>query len=210
MGGLHAKLQVVASGNHFWNALATVPFEQVRMPQQVRQTIRPALFFQPAPFVKRVVFIATPHQGSSLASLGVARLASLTVQRPPELTAIHHMLVAANPGAFRPEFEQNLPTTVQLLRPNSPLLKVAFELQPPCWVSLHSVVGVVHHSVTGERTDCVVPESSARYPGVVSELDVRASHTKIHHHLETVVEIERILRQHLLETGLGDHGKAPG
>jgi len=56
----------------------------------------------------------------------------------------------------------------------------------------------------------VVPESSARYPGVVSELDVRASHTKIHHKLETVAEMERILRQHLLETGLGDRGKEPG
>ena len=203
MGGLHAKLQVVSSGNHFWNALATVPFDQIRMPSRVRQEIAPALFFKPAPFVKRVIFIATPHQGSSLASLGLAKMASLTVQRPPELTAIHHMLVSANPGAFRPEFEQNLPTTVELLKPNSPLLKVAYKLRPACWVSLHSVIGVVHHSVTGERTDCVVPESSARYPGVLSELDVRASHTKIHHHLETVAEIERILREHLRETGLG-------
>jgi len=203
MGGLHAKLQVVASGNRLWDAFAAVPFEQVRMPPQIRQTIAPAFFFQPAPFVKRVVFIATPHEGSSIASRGVGKLASLTVRRPPEITAIQRMLVAANPGAIRPEFEQNLPTTVQLLEPSSTLLQTIYDLHPPCWVSLHSVVGVVHHSVTGERTDCLVPESSARYPGVVSELDVRASHTKVHHHLETVAEIERILRQHLLETGLG-------
>lgn len=207
MGGLHAKLQVVSSGNHFWNAMATVPFDQMRMPSQVRQEIAPALFFKPLPFVKRVVFIATPHKGSSLASLGVARLASLTVERPPELAAIHRMLVAANPGSFKPEFEQNLPTTVQLLEPDSPLLTVAYELRPACWVSLHSVVGILHHSITGERTDCVVPESSARYPGVLSELDVRASHTKIHHHLETVAEVERILQQHLRETGVRHDNK---
>ena len=206
MGGLHAKLQVVASGNRLWNAIAAVPFDQARMPPQVRQTIAPALFFQPSPHVKRVVFIATPHRGSSIASRGVGKLASLTVRRPPEITAIHRMLVANNPGAIRPEFEQNLPTTVQLLEPTSTILQTVYDLHPPCWVSLHSVVGVVSHTVTGERTDCVVPESSARYPGVVSELDVRASHTKIHHHLETVIEIERILRQHLLETGLGNGG----
>ncbi len=203
MGGLHAKLQVVASGTRLWDAIATVPFEQVRMPPQIRQTIAPALFFQPAPFVKRVVFIATPHCGSSIASRGVGKFASLTVRRPPELTEIHRRLVAANPGAIRPEFEQNLPTTVQLLEPTSPLLQAIHDLQPPCWVSLHTVVGVAHHSLTGERTDYVVPESSARYPGVVSERDVKATHTKIHHHPETVAEVEGILRQHLLETGLG-------
>ena len=210
MGGLHAKLQVVASGNRLWDAIAAVPFDRVRMPQQVRRRITPALFFQPSPCVKRVVFIATPHRGSSIAARGVGRFASLTVRRPPEITAIHRMLVAANPGAIRPEFEQNLPTTVQLLEPSSTLLQTVYDLHPPCWVSLHSVVGVVHHTVTGERTDCVVPESSARYPGVVSEFDVRASHTQIHHKLQTVAEIERILRQHLLETGLGDRGKEPG
>ena len=210
MGGLHAKLQVVNSGNHLWETMATVPFEQMRMPPELRQKVGSALFFRPAPFIKRVVFIATPHRGSSLASLGVGRLASLTVRRPPELTAIHRMLVAANPGAFRPEFEQNLPTTVQLLEPSSPLLRAVHDLQPPCWVSLHTLVGVAHHTLTGERSDCVVPESSARYSPVVSELDVKATHTKIHHHLETVAEVERILRQHLQETGLGGLGPATG
>ena len=202
MGGLHAKLQVVASGDHMWNAMATVPFDTVRMPQSVRAKIEPSLFFEPVTNIKRVVFIATPHQGSSLASLALGKIASLTVERPPELTAIHDQLVAENPGVLRPEFEEALPTTIQLLAPNSPLLEALYHLRPPCWVTIHNIIGVAHHTLRGERTDCVVSESSARHPGAISELDVKATHTGVHHKLTTIAEIERILRLHLVESGL--------
>jgi hypothetical protein len=47
-----------------------------------------------------------------------------------------------------------------------------------------------------------VPVSSARLPGVVSEVLVPAKHTKVHHHPSTIAELERILVQHLHETGL--------
>ena len=159
-------------------------------------------FFEPVTNVKRVVFIATPHQGSSLASLALGKIASLTVERPPELTAIHDQLVAENPGALRPEFEEALPTTIQLLAPNSPLLEALYGLRPPCWVTIHNVIGVAHHTLRGERTDCVVSETSARHPGAISELDVKATHTGVHHKLTTIAEIERILRLHLVESGL--------
>jgi hypothetical protein len=37
---------------------------------------------------------------------------------------------------------------------------------------------------------------------VVSEVLVPATHTRVHHHPDTIVELERILVQHLHETGL--------
>ena len=49
--------------------------------------------------------------------------------------------------------------------------------------------------------DCIVPASSARLPGVVSEVTVPAKHTQVHHHPISILEIERILAQHLQETG---------
>jgi hypothetical protein len=65
------------------------------------------------------VFIATPHGGSALASLGVGRVASLTVQQPPEMKAIHDEIVLANPDSFRPDYERSLPTTVDVLEPEA-------------------------------------------------------------------------------------------
>ena len=50
----------------------------------------------------------------------------------------------------------------------------------------------------------LVPVSSARTPGAVSEIEVPACHTKVHHHPLTVAELKRILAQHLQETGLAN------
>lgn len=202
MGGLHAKLQVVDAGTSLWNSVATRPFEEVRAPEAVRGWLRENWFFQPQPFVSRVVCIGTPHRGSALASRAVGRLASLVVRPPPQATAVHDTLVRLNAGLLRPEFQLRVPTTVDLLEPDSTLLQAIERLRPPCWVSVHSVVGDVRWSVTAGRDDWVVPVSSARTPGAVSEIVVPACHTRLHHHPQTVAEIQRILLQHLDETGL--------
>jgi len=202
MGGLHAKLQVVDSGTAIWDAIACRPYEEVRVRPEHREVIERAYFFKPAPFVKRIVYIATPHQGSALASLGVGRLASLTVRPPPGPTAIHKEIVAMNPGSFRPDFEKRVPTSVDILEPTSTLLNALHGLRVPCWVTTHSIIGNAHHSLVSGSDDCVVPVASARVSGVASELLVPASHTKVHHHPQTVAEMKRILAQHLQESGL--------
>ena len=202
MGGLHAKLQVVNSGTKLWDAIAYVPFEQINLRPEVRQTVAPGYFFEPLPFVKRVIFIATPHAGSSLASRAVGRVASLTVQQPPESKAIHDEAVALNPGAFRPDYERALPTTVDVLEPESEILNALRELRVPCWVTTHSIIGTAHQSFVGGPDDCIVPASSAHLPGVVSEITVPAKHTRVHHQPATIREVERILMEHLQETGL--------
>ena len=210
MGGLHAKLQVVDPGNQLWDAVATVPFDQMRLPPAVRNWVRPAYFFEPVPFVSRVVFIATPHRGSLIASLGVGRLASLSVRPPQEMRQLHDRVIQMNPGAFRPEFERRVPTTVDMLEPGSRPLQAVAALRPACWVSRHSIVGVGHASLTGGRDDCVVSESSAHTEGAVSEICVPASHTKVHHHPLAIAEVRRILAQHLAETSQARVAKPKG
>lgn len=205
MGGLHAKLQVVESGTAIWDSVACRPFEEIRMRPELRRQVAPAYFFHPLPFVRRVVFIATPHNGSMLASLGVGRAASLTVQQPPEMKAIHDEIVGDNPGSFRPDYERSLPTTVDVLEPDSMILQSLRGLRVPCWVTTHSIIGNAHKSPVSDGGDCIVPVSSARLPGVVSEVLVPAKHTKVHHHPGTIAELERILAQHLHETGLSLH-----
>jgi len=203
MGGLHAKLQVVDPGTVLWDSIACVPFEQMRLRPEVRRFVAPRYFYKPAPFVKRVVFIATPHGGSTLATLGVGRVASLTVRQPPLNKAIHDEAVRDNPGAFRPDYERRVPTTIDILEPDSTTLAALRSLRTPAWVTTHSIIGDAHTSALNGPGDCVVPVWSARHPGVVSETMVPATHTKVHHHPDTIRELERILLEHLRETGLG-------
>jgi len=200
MGGLHAKMMVVDSGTAIWDSIATVPFDQMRLPPDGLETVRQLAFFRPLPFVQRVVFIATPHRGSVLASLGIGRLASLMVREPPDIAAIRERAVAMNPGVIRPEYAKRVPTTVDLLRPTAVTLQALERLRPACWVATHSIVGDGHLSLTGGRDDCVVSVASAHAPWALSEICVPATHTKVHHHPLTVAEVRRILTQHLVES----------
>lgn len=199
MGGLHAKTQVVASGDAIWNAIACRPAGEIRARPEVQRLIADTYFFEPLPFVKRVVYIATPHRGSSLATRGVGQVASLTVRPPPGPTAIHNEVVTMNPGAFRPEWEKRVPTSIDILEPSSMTLAAIEALRPPCWVTTHSIIGRSHASLVSGGDDCVVPVESATTSGATSEIVVPASHTKVHHHPETVAEIKRILTLHLQE-----------
>jgi pimeloyl-ACP methyl ester carboxylesterase len=202
MGGLHAKLAVVEPRTAIWDSVAARPFDTVQMRPEVQQFVAPLFFFEPLPFVKRVVFIATPHAGSSLASRALGRVASVTVRQPPEIRAIYEEIAATNPGLFQGDFENSVPTTVDILEPDSTILQALKQLRTPCWVTTHSVIGTAHQSLTGDPNDCIVPASSARLPGTVSEIEVPATHTKVHHQPATVCELERILTQHLHESGL--------
>jgi pimeloyl-ACP methyl ester carboxylesterase len=200
MGGLHAKMLVVDSDTAIWDAVATVPIDAVRAPPDAKKFLERLAFFKPVPQVTRVVYIATPHRGSVLASLGVGRIASLAVREPPEMKELHRRLMEANPGVFKPEYSSDVLTTIDLLQPNSPTLQVLDRLRPACWVATHSIVGDAHASLFGGRDDCVVAVESAHTPGAQSEICVPAKHTRVHHHPWSVAEIRRILCAHISES----------
>ena len=76
-GGLLTKMTVVDSGSVFWEQLSDTPFDQAQLSEQSRALVEQALFVKPLPFVTRVIFISTPHQGSYLTSWSlVPRLAA--------------------------------------------------------------------------------------------------------------------------------------
>ena len=75
-GGLLTRLMVTDSGTRFWDAVTEVPFDKMDVSPETRALIQRAMFFEPQPYVTRVVFIATPHRGSFRVSsfvLGMVR-----------------------------------------------------------------------------------------------------------------------------------------
>jgi pimeloyl-ACP methyl ester carboxylesterase len=205
MGGLHTKMMAVHSGNRFWDAVCTKPFDQVAMSGKLRERMRESFFFEPIPQVRRVVFIATPHGGSSWATRAVGKLASAAVQQPEQIRAVHDELISANPpGTFYPYFEERLPTTIDTLEPDSPLLAALRSLPVAAGVVSHTIVGTGHLTDGLEDGDGVVSVPSARASGVVSERFVPATHTTVHHRPETVEEIVAILSAHAADAGFTD------
>ncbi|NQT37504.1 MAG: alpha/beta fold hydrolase [Planctomycetes bacterium] len=202
MGGLVAKLQVTYANTLLWDALASVPLDRIRATPEQRETLSRLCFFQPQPSVKRVIFIGTPHGGSSWAKRLLGRLASRMVKEPQDRTADLQQLLRNNPGVFARQLHRRIPTSVDMLEPDNPMLEAIRRLPVSSEVTLHSIIGTGRRMLVGGPADGVVPVSSARHPGVATERLVDAKHGDLHHHPCTIQEIVCILNRHLIETGL--------
>src|SRR5207249_526940 len=63
-GGLLVKLTAVDTGSRLWDSISRVPLAELPASDDFRTLLCRALFVEPLPFVRRVVFVATPHRGS--------------------------------------------------------------------------------------------------------------------------------------------------
>jgi len=194
-GGLLAKLTAVDSGDRFWSLVADTPLDQLDLDPAVRETLRLGTSFTPEPFVKRLVFVCTPHGGSYLASLSVAGIVSDLVSLPSNLTQVTAELVTRNRERLLLRNISRLPTSIDNMTPGNPFLKVLAELPIAPAVTAHSIIAVKGDGPPDAGSDGVVRYESARLEGVESELVVRSSHSA-QGLPETIEEVRRILIEH--------------
>ena len=193
MGGLISKLQVTHSEELVWSRLANRPLDEIVTTEETRAVLAETCFFNPSPDVARVIFIASPHQGSLRASGLVGQTAALLVEPSPDQQRMHEQLIRDNPGTFNPQFARQFPTSIDMLSHKSPLLEVMQKLRVGSGVKLHNIIGVSHAVSLDGPSDGVVSVRSASHPGCRSVYPVSAHHTKAHRALETSAEILRIL-----------------
>jgi triacylglycerol esterase/lipase EstA (alpha/beta hydrolase family) len=202
MGGLVSRLQITSSGDKLWTLASSRPLDALVTPEPTRKFLRELFFFEPVPFVRRVVFIASPHSGSGLASNAVGRVASRLVQRPADVRAMVDQITRDNPGVVHP-YMASLPSSVDLMTLDSPLLTTIRSLPINPATTYHVIAGTGYRPPEFARGDWVVPLTSAHVDGAASELWVPAIHTNIYRNPQTIAEVDRILQLHLVENGLG-------
>jgi hypothetical protein len=199
MGGLISKMQITTSDGELASIVFGKPVRQLRIPENLQDDVIGTFEFEPSTQIQRVIFMGTPHRGSKLASLGVGRLASRIVKEPTELVTRFNEIAQLNQDAMG---LKRIPSSVDLLQPDNEMLNAIYELPVNPQVRIHTVLGTSHGGHLGiEKSDGVVPVSSAQHPGSESELHVKATHTKLHHKPESVVEVVRILRDHAVVSG---------
>lgn len=199
MGGLVAKTLVTDPGDRLWNAMMRVSPEELTGPAEDVERLRSILRYRPVPAVRRVIFIATPHDGSGMAASFLGKLSSALVRLPEEFRGFFERLVVDNPGAVNPQVEKVLqkPTSIRGLDPGHPMLQTL--------ATLRIVEGVEYHSIIGDRGgpgavptgDGVVPYSSSSLPGAASERVVPNAAHDVYTEPAAIAEIQRILRLHL-------------
>lgn len=195
-GGLLAKMTVVDSGNALWNSMNKHPFDAARLKVKERELVEKRFFMKPLPFVKRVVFIATPHGGSYLARPWLAKLARTWVSFPAEVIRFGEALLKIRGEEGPPlELPSILPTSIDNMSPNHPLLQALARLDIAPGVHAHSIIAVKGEGDPEKGSDGVVEYRSAVLPGVPTRV-VRASHS-CQDKPETIEEMRRILVEHL-------------
>jgi len=210
-GGLLTKLTAIDSGTRFWDNLSKVPLDDLAMEPETRELFRQSLFVTPLPFVKRVVFISTPHRGSYQAALRLGRLASWLVTLPGDLSQRALTTITQNQDKLLTQQLEKLPTSVDNMNPSHPFIKTLASIPVAEGIKAHSIIPVLGEGPPSGGNDGVVAYDSAHIDGVESELVVRFGHS-VQGHPKAIEEIRRILTDHLNESeGVGSGGEnGPG
>ncbi len=212
MGGLLSHMISVSSGENLWRLYSDRSFEtEILGPRETLDELKHYLFFQPVPFVRRVVFLATPHRGSDLSRGVVGRVGNGLISDSDHIHSLLSRLVRDNPDAFDSRRFRRLPTSIETLEPNSKILKAIEVMKPADGVSYHSIIGSVRPTGVQESTDGVVPWTSSHLDGVASERVVRSDHG-VQKSPEAIREVRRILLEHLgiaMEGGITREARAP-
>jgi pimeloyl-ACP methyl ester carboxylesterase len=195
-GGLLARLMVTESGTRFWDVVSPVDFAEIEATPEARALLQPAFFFEPLPFVSRVVFLATPHGGSYRANRLALNLVRRIVTLPRRLAQPIENLVRSNPGLYIASTFRGLPTAVDNMSPRSHFIRALSASSVRPGVASHSIIAVQGSGDLLTLNDGVVQYRSAHLEGAASERVVQSPHS-MQSHPDTVLEIRRILRAHL-------------
>ena len=201
MGGLVSRLQTIESGDNFWKLVSDQPFDAVKANDETLRALAALFYFRPNPAIRRVIFIGTPHHGSSYASDTTRYFLNKLITLPTKLTSGAQQLKRDNPKLFRADNPIDIYTSLDSLSTKSPFLPVMLSSPRPEAVHYHSIIGKIPAGGFKGRVagggDGVVSYESAHLDNVDSELVIDADHLSVHRHSRSVLEVRRILLEHL-------------
>ncbi|QDS95210.1 Alpha/beta hydrolase family protein [Roseimaritima multifibrata] len=208
MGGLVSRMQTIDSHQDFWNIVSNQPVQELQGPSETKAKLASALFFKPNQSVQRVVTIATPHRGSDFANDYTRWLARKFIRLPRMAVNTGTLLAARNPGFFKDTKMLTTSNAIDSLAPESPIFPVMMRAQESSEVKLHNIVGLVEkHGLFGriiEGSDGIVEFDSAHLENADSEIVVNSDHTSVHTKSQTILEVRRILLEHMAELDATD------
>ncbi len=193
LGGLVAKMTAQSTGPRFKRTVSRRPTDRLSGPEADIRLMRDALIYERVPEVRRLIFIATPHQGSPLARGLLGDLGTRICLATGGAGDVRPRLLGGDDARFLERSSRlNSSTSVRELQSGSPLLEALLELGLDPDVVFHSIIP----SRGPGMGDGIVPLASAHLDGAASELVVRAGHVCLEER-EVIEEFARILAEHV-------------
>ncbi|MCX6865861.1 MAG: hypothetical protein NTV46_06500 [Verrucomicrobia bacterium] len=193
MGGLLSRMQVTTVTRESWNVIGKDKAEQFFAKVKSGDIVDQATRFQANPHVGRVIFICTPHRGSSMAVGTIGNFFAKLISLPQSLTSVLTQSVGASIAVVTGD-PKRMPNSVSGLSPNNPTLKVLDHT--PMKVPYHSIIGDRGKGDSPNSSDGVVAYASSHLKGAKSERIVPGPHGACELP-ETHAEIRRILHQYI-------------
>lgn len=198
-GGLLTKLTAVDTGSRLWDNVSREPIEKIDLSDEDRALLRRTMFVKPLPFVRRVVFIATPHRGSYLTLFSITGWVRRMIALPGDVMRVGTSLLTSNQSALAFGVSHRLPTSLDNMTPGNPFIRTVSTTPLAPGVTGHSIIAVEPGEPVETGNDGVVEYQSAHVDGVDSELVVRSGHS-CQSNAYAIAEVRRIL---LLHAGIG-------
>jgi pimeloyl-ACP methyl ester carboxylesterase len=193
MGGMISRLMIAESGDKLWRDFFGATPARTPLSGETRQLLEKYFVFNHRAEVRRVIFISTPHHGSSLAAGWIGRIGSALVRAPRFMVSAYASakpLLIADPAARQ---LNRVPNSVDTLDPSDRFVLAVNKLPLVPGVPYHSIIGDRGRGDTPNSSDGVVPYWSSHLDGARSELIVPSAHPALRNG-EAIKEVERILK----------------
>jgi pimeloyl-ACP methyl ester carboxylesterase len=198
-GGLLAKLTACSTGDVLCNAvLKTNRAGLLKFPRHDVELVRRYTTYEPLPYVKRVVFISTPHRGSYLAGSFARNIARKLVTLPSKVVQEGAVLARLQQRLDLPPELRGPRTSLDSMSPRNPVLLALADIPLAPGVTGHSIISVKGNGDFHEGKDGLVSYQSAHVDYVESEFIVRSFHS-CQQQPATIEEVRRILHEHLAQ-----------
>jgi pimeloyl-ACP methyl ester carboxylesterase len=193
-GGLLAKMTAIDSGTRLWDTVSQRPLDDLILRDETREQLRRTLFLQPLPFVRRVIFIATPHRGSYEAGSWIAHQVAGFASLPKGFVDVMKDLVTGNPSVVTLSLG-GLPRSINDMTPGNSFVQALAATPVAPGIPVHSIVAVSGNKPLAEDDDGIVKYESAHLDDAKSELVIHSGHSVQGHPL-AIGEVRRILYLH--------------
>jgi len=198
MGGLLTKSMVQTTGNKLVDMMFENPIDEMKISNEEKKMLKDALVFESLPFVKRVIFMSTPHRGAEMTHWTSMRLAVKFINLPMNLVnkmsdVAHNVKIKEGviKGSNKSLSEIQ---GVDGLDPQNVVMR--YMAEQPLNAKYHSIIGNDKEAGVIGGTDGIVSYSSAHLDGAESEIVIKSTHNT-QKKSAGIKEVRRILLKHL-------------